>query len=358
MLARSRLVALALPFALSLGCGDGGGDGMQDGPGAGDGADPVAGRYEVTSSFDLSQSEAIPALIGDALAPLSDFRDDPAGSLIAVLESTDAPVLTDLLDAVPDSLRGLLVDAVNDYVFDQLYEGVPVADELATWTDDLATMLTRFDVVTELGVGTLDAAGNASASHTLAAISFQLRGATRLVDTPALLDQLTSARNVSCNVELGDGGGRIDIGAHAFHLPLGNFAVVAFNQGLEETLGVANTRAALGLLVDCGALAADVAGKCLGPVCIGHEAELEAFCDAGLDALAAEVEARIASIDFAELRLSAGAAEVADAAAGDGLIDRMDQGQWQTELDVDGRAVPVPASFVATRAASSTDAPE
>lgn len=356
MLHRSPLVAAALPLALVLGCAGDGGGGMQDGPAGGDeGSDPVAGRYEVTSTFDLSQSEVIPGLIGDALGPLTSFREDPAGSLLALLESTDAPVVTDLLDAVPDSLRDKLLDAVNDYVFDQLYDGVPVADEIATWTDDLANMLTHFDVMTELGLGTVDEAGNLSASHTLAAISFQLRGETRLVDTPALLDQLTVARNVSCNVALGES--RIDIGDHAFHLPLGNFAVVAFNQGLEKTLGVGSTREALGLLIDCGGLAADVASKCVGPVCIGHESEIEAFCDAGLDALAAEVEARIASIDFAELHLAAGAGQVADAAAEDGLVDRI-EGEWQTELNVDGKAVPVPAAFVATRAAADTGSPE
>lgn len=353
---------LVSSLALALGCA-----GDDPGPGGGGGFDDpaddrVAGRYEVTSTYDLSQSEVVPALLGDALAPLTGLSEDPAGTLIEVLESTDAPIVTDLLDAIPDSLLGLFKDAVNDYLLQQLYEGVPVSEQIVGWTDDLANMLTHFDVITHLSLGTVDAAGNLNARHRIAALAFQLHGAVQLVDTPDLVDELTAARDVSCNVALeSDAAGRIDIGDHAFHLPLGDFAVTGFNLGLQQTLGVPDLSAALGQIVDCDGLAAEVASKCLGPVCIGHQAEIRTFCEAGLDAVAAQVEARLASIDFTELHLAAGEADLLDAGkedgALDGFVDRLEAGTWTTDVNVDGRVLPVPATFVGHRL-GATGSPE
>lgn len=346
---RIRAACLALlPLSLLIGCA------ADEDPAPGDsGPDPVSGRYQVTSTYDLSQSDAVPDVIGNALEPLSGLSEDPAGTLIAVLQASGSPALNDLLDAIPSSLLDAFEGAVNDFVFDQIDKGGTAAD-IILWTDDIAGILTHFEVISNLDLGRPDETGAARADHTLAAVSFEMRGETQLVDTPDIINTLTVARDVDCTIESSGEGEAITIANHAFHLPLGDFAVVGFNQALQSSLGVPDLHAALGLAIDCPALAQKVASICLGPVCVGHEAEIEGFCDDGLEAVASEVEARIASIDFAELRMSSGQAVLLDAAKADaptdGRIDAMDGGHWASDFEIDGLVIPVDASFRAVRA--------
>jgi hypothetical protein len=347
----SRLASLALPAVLLLGCSSGG-----DGPGGG-GGDPasesgLAGRYEITSHYDLSQADGVPERVSDAIAALTGLSDDPAGTIIALLEAADIAALNHLLDAVPPSLVNAVKGWINDYVARRLYDGSPVAGQIAEWADNIATILTDFEIITTLDLGN-SVGGSATANHSLAAVAFQLEGSRRLVDTPDLIDQLSAARDVRCEIAGdADGAELIDIGDHAFHLPLGDFALVAVNQAISAKLGVPDLRGAIGLLIDCGGLAQEISSKCLFNVCVGHKAELEAFCDAGLDQVAARIEDKIAAIDYAELQLAAGQAVLVDGkadAAADGRVDAMEQGAWQAVFDLDGHDLAVEASFTGRR---------
>jgi hypothetical protein len=345
---KTRALFPFLLAALAFGCTDGG----EDEPEGGQEPDPVAGTYEVTSTYDVSSSEVLPELVGNAIGPLTGLSEDPAGTLIAILQASGSQTVDDLLDAIPSQLMDAFKNAVNDFIFDQIAAGGTGAD-IIQWTDDIAGMLTAFDVVTRLEVGRRNDSGVAGANHTLAAVAFNLRGERQLVDTPELINTLTVARDVECSISGPGDGDRISIGEHAFHLPLGDFAVIGFNQALEASFGAPNLQAALGQIIDCQALAAQVADICVFSLCVGHEAEIAGFCNEGLATLAAEVEERIASIDFAELRLAAGDAALLDAGKedgiADGLIDVMDGGSWQTDVEIDGLVLPVPASFRAIR---------
>jgi hypothetical protein len=358
-------LAIALPLATLVACGNG--DGADPaGPADDDDTDqmdPVAGRYAITSHFDLSTAEGTPARAQGAIAALAGLADDPAGTMFDLLEAADVPVLDQLLGAIPDALVDQVAGWINDHVVDRVYDGVPVTQQLAGLADDLATALTDFEVMSDLDLGTIDAAGAAGASHMLAAVAFQLDGARREVDTPAIVDQLSVASDVACQVSLASGDdatagtGHIEIGDHAFHLPLGDFLVVALDQVMMEKYGVPDLRAALELMIDCAALADSVASRCVGigpaEVCVGHQSEIEAVCDAGLDQVAERVEDQIARIDYAEIRLRAGRADLADEAEGDvladGVIDRLAPGSWTADLDVDGHALPTTATFTGVR---------
>ena len=338
---------LALPLALAVGC-TGGEEGGPDGIGE-DGM--AAATYELTTTVDATG--ALPPAASEAIAMLDGLAEDPAGTLIGLLEAADVPIVDQALGAIPSSLRGSVEGWINDFIFDQVYMGAPVTEEIARWADDLSGILTHFEITSRMEMSNVDAAGGASASHTLAGVAFDFRGSRQLVDTPALVDQLTMARDVSCQLD-GDGGGAaLTIGDHAFHMPLGDFAVIGFNAGLQQLAGFSDLRDALGSLIDCAALASSVASRCVGPVCVGHEAEIEQLCVAGLDLVAQEVERRIASIDYAELRLASGQAALVSAdkqdAGGAARFDRIDDGTWEARVDVDGADVPVGATFVGRR---------
>src|SRR5690606_9314738 len=299
---------------------------------------------------------ALPPAAGEAIELLGGLSEDPAGTLFALLEAADVP-----LDWIPGALRDDVEGWINDYVFDRLYDGAPITEEIARWADDLSAMLTHFEISSELDLGAADAAGGTDANHTLAGVAFDWRGQRQMVDTPAIVDQLTIARDVTCNVSIDRGEAAIDIGDHAFRMPLGDFAVLGFNAGLEQLAGFSDLRDALGSFIDCAGLADDLSSRCLGPVCVGHRDEIESMCLTGIDLAASAIEERIASIDYAELRLSGGRAALAGGdkqdAARATTFDRMEDGTWQAAVDVDGAAVPVGASFTGRRIGAS-GAPE
>jgi hypothetical protein len=354
---RCHRATLIVPLLLVFACSSdpGGGDGAGGGGGGGDGStDPVAGRYEITTTYDLTQSDILPDVAGDVLSALTGLEDDPAGTIIALLQAANVPIVSTVLDVVPGVLKNLLTGYINDYVFSRVFEGVPVTAEIAGWVDDIATGLTHFQVISELELGNVDAAGNSSGSHRLSAVQFQMHGAEMLVDTPDLIDQLTIARDVSVNVNFGGSQGTIDIGDHAFSLPIGDFAVTALNSALQAQFGVADLGEALGLIIDCPGLAHTVASKCVTFVCVGHETELTNLCEAGLDQVAQVVEDRLSSIDFAAIHLSGGSAIVVGGKA-DGAeaaqVSQLDDGEWQAAASLSGNELPIGATFVGVRQA-------
>lgn len=347
----SRLACLALSSALFLGCSssDPGGPGDDTGdPDQGD-VDPVAGRYELTSHYDLSQAEGVPELVSEALGSLTGLAEDPAGTLIGILDEANLPVVDDLLGALPSLVRDQLENLLNDAIQEQLYQGAPVAEEIVAWADQIATILTDFEVVSTLDVGSLN--GNVSATHVMAGVAFELDGARRLIDTPELVDQLTQARDVSCQIDQAGSSERITLADHAFNLPLGDFAVTAVNQAIAAKFGVPDLAGALGLLIPCDQIAEQVASQCLGPVCVGHQTEIEALCVAGLGQIADKIEERIAAIDYAAIHLAAGQGILIDGKAdvADGSFDAIEQGTWQAGFDLDGRRIDVAATFTGAR---------
>jgi hypothetical protein len=336
-----------VPLALSLGaaCTSGGGEDVGDVSGA-------VGTYEVTSSYDATG--ALPEVVGDSLQTLTGLHDDPAGTLIQLLQQANVPIVDELLDSIPDSLRGQFEGWVNDYIASRVYMGVPVTEEIARWAGDISGMLTRFDVISDLELARLDEGGNTDANHTLGAVGFDLRGEHRVIDTPAILDQLTVARTVSVSVTADDegGAGTIDIGDHAFHMPLGDFALVGFNQALDAAFGAGDLTALLGGMIDCAGLASTIADKCFGPVCVGHEDQIEEFCLAGVDLAVAEIERRITSVEFVELHHAGGAGVLLGETKMDGVATTFEQiasGTWDASVNIDGVVAPIGATFLGRR---------
>lgn len=335
------------------GAGDGAGDSGDDG---GEAPDPIQGRYEVVTTYDLASSALVPGAVESALVSLTNLAEDPAGTLLELLDQANVPVLDQLLALVPDVLVDQLADFIDEFLINRVLDGVPVLDQVAGVTDSIAGLLTRLDVVSLLDLSSMEDGGAARANHRLSGVRFGWNGQEVLADTPELLDQITIARGVDVSVSLGAGDGVIELGDHAFHLPIGDFAVVALDQALSQTLGVGSLRQALGLLFDCAGLAQSVASRCLGPLCVGHEAELEQVCDAGLDLVASQIEERLTAIDFTEMRFESGAAALRDAieagGAEDGRIDVIDRGTWQSRFDLDGvGGFPLPSPFVGRRLA-------
>jgi hypothetical protein len=135
-------------------------------------------------------------------------------------------------------------------------------------------------------------------------------------------------------------------------VPYGNYVLAAVDQATGQRFGT-DLRGALDLLVDCDAMAASVAGKCVLGACIGHQPTLAAICNSGLDLAYQQLGDRIRALRFDTLRQS-GQAQMWDAAsagdASDRRIDRLATGDWAARIDFGMGARDVAATFTGLRA--------
>ena len=335
------------------GTGDSGGDDGADGGGddGGGPTDPIAGPYQVTSTYDVASNSLLQSVVSGLLFGIGDLAQDPAGTLIDLLDSANVPILDELLGILPDLILPELNGFINGFLLNSVVDGLPLPVQLDELAGNVTGLLGQFDVTSQLDLGNLSS-GLTSADHSLSAVSFLWDAQSILADTPELFDQITAAHDVTCEVALDQAGGAIELANHAFDLPYTDIAVLALNQALMQSMGVPDVRAALGHIVDCEAMAAEVSSKCLlnlPLICVGNQDKLLEFCEAGLDQAAADIESRIRIFDLASMRLQSGTATLIDD-ENDGVIDRI-EGTWDTVIHVDGTDFPMTAPFTGVRVA-------
>ena len=349
---------ITVPLLLLFACaGDPtvGPDGTSDPSGDGDDIETstrVAGTYEVTSSFDLTSSAALPPIVTDIVQPLTNFSENPTGTIIDLIKASNSDA-SDLIDKIPGTLLSIFEATMNNLIEDKLYGNVPVLEVVGDYADLAATIVTDFDVITTLQVGTVDSAGNGNSSHALAGFAFDNDGTRVVIDTPALLDTLTTAQDVAVNVSLSGSSGTIDIGDHNLSMPIGDFAVYGLNAAIQAKTEFDDLGGLLSGMVDCTGIAANIGDLCLGFVCVANESQVAGLCEFGLDLVADQIESRLAAIGTAEIRLVGGQASVSlgaksDSTAGD-AVTAMEAGSWDTEFALDARSFPVQAGFEARR---------
>ena len=277
-----------------------------------------SGTYDVTTTVDLTAATVLPAPASDYVATLADFRRAPADTLFQLLDEAGVPLVAELRDALPDVLEDRLADWLDDAIVAR--PGVaPALDALVAATE---ATLVRLELDSEL---TLSSSG---ATHRLRRLRFPGGLAVALPDLGAARAdaQLT--------------GERLAIGAHGFGLRLGDAVLVALDATARARFGM-GFREALSAIVDCPAVAADIAGICLVGICVGHTETLESLCEQGIDLVADEIARRIGGLDIEVLALHGGEATVAG--------DRLADGTWDAELDFGLGPRPVRASFTALR---------
>jgi hypothetical protein len=339
---KASLVLAPLVFAIACASDPGVGPGVDD-PNNPDPTTPdvnlLQGSYDVTSKYDLSQSPDLPGFVTDALGPLTSISDNPAGALIELLDANGAG-LGELLDQL-GPLRSVLEAQINDYIQDKLLEG-NTAGDITAYVDMLATMLTNFEVVTDLSVGNADEAGNANGTHTLKAVAFQQDNMRVVIQSPDILNVLSEARDVSLNADFSSSS--IAVGDHAFQLPLGDFAVTAFHAALETRFGVTDLGAKLNEMIDCAGLATQIGDIEIFGFTAVTEEQVGEFCVDGLNKLPEELDKQIRKLEFAELRMVGGIGTLKATSRVDSF-----EGDWDSEFGVNGSGFAIPSTFTAVR---------
>lgn len=299
------------------------------------------GRYELSNRLDLSSAGVFPDTVSDALQALTDFREKPSSTIAELLQAANVPVVSQVLGLIPSLIRDQVLGFVDDHVFKSLYAKVPVTKQITGIVDDVASIATKFEVVSELEFPEPVASGNVMGAHRIKGIAFNWMEKRNVVNSPDVLRTLQTQK-VKINAVRLDAqspeleSGRLALGDHTFSIPIGSFAVLATDKLAAEKFGVKNLLEAVGKIVDCAELASDVAARCIGigpaKVCVGHETEIRNLCTVGLDAVVSVVQGKIKALDVPALHLSSGTAKMWDAPAPNGKldakVDRIDEGYY------------------------------
>ena len=142
-------------------------------------------------------------------------------------------------------------------------------------------------------------------------------------------------------------GGALSFGDQHFGLAYGEYAWQGVNLVSTQLFG-GDVRMTLGKALNCMALAHTIASKCVLGVCVGHEAQLDAICEGGLDAIVNEVHERIAAFRLDVFRFISGEAVLVDDDQ-DGVADRMTDGTWDAQMNLGMGLRKAPATFSAGR---------
>jgi hypothetical protein len=307
-------------------------DGLPVGPDGKPLAPKLDGKYELSNYFDLTSTGVLPDPANDTLKALSNFKEHPSQTMVDLLAAANVPVVPNVLDAIPSFIRDQVLGYIDDHLVKSLYKSVPFAQTLTGMLDDLASITTKFELVTNLELPVGDAIGDSQASHTFAGVAYNWSDKRNVINAPDVLETLEKQSVHANAVSLEKRSpvlesARLKVGDHVFNVPIGSFAVLAADKLVQDKLGVPDLRAAFGKVIDCAALAQDVSTRCVDPpgpgkICVDHKTEIEGLCNAGLDILVGTIQAP---------------------------IDRIDHGYWTATVNVGKSEKTILATFIGHR---------
>ena len=305
------------------------------------------GVFELRTTVALSAANVLPQAAYDAVGVLHGLRTAPADTIAALLDQAGIP-FGNVFASLPSGLRTRIRGWIDSYVQSAVVDGRPVTDVIEELVALIETALTRVDLVSELDLIGIDA-GDDQAEHRLLAVDFTPAGLDAvlpLADLPDPRAVLTDSAEVSLARE--GSRARLAVGSHRFGLPWGELLWTALDESVAARTG-RDIRGLLGHAVDCPALAASVANRCVVGVCVGHAPELTAMCETGLDLAVARLRDRLGALRFDAVRFADGQATLRDSVPGDDQFDRVDDGRWTAAVDLGQGPRPVTATFVGAR---------
>lgn len=289
-----------------------------------DAAEPVevaiASEYRLQSTLGVTAGSLAPPPAYDLL---KDLDSDPGAALVTIAETAGIPAADILFDALPSSISGKVTGWMSDAI-----DSSAELQTLIAWSQ---VVLAEVELSSTLAVGALDEEEHAIASHTLDALHFQLDGRAIEQSIPTI-EEIPGAGHVELDVwiDRDDEGRHMVLGEQTFGLLLGEAAYRAFESAVEARYGQ-DMRGLLGSSMNCPAMAAEVADKCVLGVCVGHATELENLCEAALDEAVEMIHDQFSALDTELLRLSSGSALVVENPSAAGTL--LEEGQWDASAE-------------------------
>jgi hypothetical protein len=310
---------------------------------------PLSGTYSVVSRFEVPAAAAAPGPLGDALGLIHGMAENPARALLDTAEEAGVPALGTLRLLLPGTLEAKVEEWMNAYLLAAETDGVSPHDQIVELDELIRSVLLAWDLRSEL-----DLPAGAPGTHTPTALVFGTGEPIVVpVDATAAVTRASGVTGLVTWPDGIDGAPRATIGDHFMGVPFGHYALVAVEATLAARYGAADVRGALGTFVDCPGMAESVASRCIGFVCVGNEATLEAVCQGGLDALAEKIEEKVLSLNYEAIRFESGTAAaqgvVVDALSGTATAEQLTGGVWTASVDLGNEPEPADATFTAAR---------
>ncbi len=288
--------------------------------------------YTLATRIDVTAASLLPESASSYLEKLRLLRDDPGEAFFVVLDEAGVPLVAELRAALPDAIEGKL----KGWIRDAMPAEVNAHLDILLGAADQA--LAGFDLVSTLDLPAYDEGGFSAATHTATALRFG--------DVEVVVPRVDTVTSVPVDAVLSRGSApssaHLDLGPHGFSLAYGERIF-----DLLEARSPGGLRARLGELVDCPAVAAEVAARCFLDVCVGHATELTALCERGLDEVIVAARKKLAELRFDALRFEHGTGELLES-SGDGLVDTV-SGSWTCQANLGMGLRPVNASFAGVR---------
>jgi hypothetical protein len=298
---------------------------------------PVAtGVYQVRSHIDLTVEALLPETAAEKVVTLRNFSTNPAETLFDLAEEMGVPGVQEIRDNLPAIIEDKLEGWINGEINKLEVNGVPVPQVAGNIAALAETALTQVALVSELSIG------ETTATHTLKTIDLSPAGLDVQVTIGAAPGDVISA-TPSCSST----AGALALGDHTFGLAYGEYMWTAINQAVTTQYG-ADVRGVIGAAVNCPALAHTIAAKCYWSYCVGHEAQLTAICEAGVDEAVERAHAKFSEMRFDALHFISGSATLVDADQ-DGNIEALSAGMWDAEINAGMGLRHVPATFTAAK---------
>lgn len=309
---------------------------------------PLTGTFAVTSRFQVPATVAAPGQLGDALRLLHGLAADPGAALLDLAEEAGVPALSELRAVLPDALEAELAGWLNGYLDAAGAGGASPHDRLAELDALIRSVLLEWELRS-----TLTLPPGAAGTHAPVSLTFASPAGPVVVPLDATAP-VTSGVDVTATLSwpAGTGGEAVvEIGDHAMGVPFGRYALRGIEAILLATEGSGDLAAVLSGVVGCPALAASVAARCLGPICVGHQAELLSVCQGAVAEAASQIESQVTELDFKAIHLQRGSATATGATApsGEGATGLRD-GVWTAVIDLaQGGTEAATATFAAVR---------
>jgi hypothetical protein len=319
-----------------------------------------SGQYELTSHVDLAGAGAFGDTVSPALVALSEFHENPAGTILDLLALYQIPVYTQVWNALPGFLKDALEGWLNQYLMFTLFDAVPAIDQAVQFVDDLATVTRNVEMITVLTLEPQNVAMGMRGRHELRALAFTFHGDRTVIEIPAVVTEITAAEvrallRIPLLAGRGQPDGLFEVAPHSFQVPYGDMLMDAMKHWVFEPKGATNMASWLNVLINCPSVAEWMGNLCIGG-CVKDlvsVTDMTNFCTGGLDLLGWLVETYVRSLKWELVDMRDMKCQMFDRGyddtTGDFKIDALSECSWDTTITMNGMSRLVPVHFEGRR---------
>jgi hypothetical protein len=256
------------------------------------------GTYECSSQLDLTQNGVLPGVTGPILNALSRLKDCPGASVVLALDIAHHGLIPGSFNTNPpvgcptstNFARNLIVGFLNQLITDQLYNNVPLADQIATLLDGLGEMFKYPALVEDVKVGIPDASMGVDVEQQVVKVSIKMFGT--VMDAPLTAAQLPAAYAKTRGTVTPTAAPIADANfsfqaAPMLVIPIGTLAYQIASPIVFAPFGATNLQGALTNIIDCTSLTSNISND---PTYAWLAPFANAACQAMIAAAALEVE--------------------------------------------------------------------